>query len=143
MHKGSCLCRSVQYEIDGELGDFVYCHCPSCRKASGTAFAANAPVVRKNFRILGGSEALKEFESSPGKYRVFCGNCGSPIYVRMAAAPDILRIRLGSLDTPFAGKARAHIFVAGKALWDVIADQVPQYEGWAPRHILDIPRSKQ
>ncbi len=31
MHRGSCLCGAVKYEIEGELGDFGYCHCKSCR----------------------------------------------------------------------------------------------------------------
>jgi hypothetical protein len=25
MYEGSCLCRNVKYEIDGELGEFGFC----------------------------------------------------------------------------------------------------------------------
>src|SRR6476646_10590210 len=106
MHGGSCLCRSVKYEIDGELGEFGYCHCTSCRKASGSAHAANAPVARAAFRLLSGAERLREFESSPGKRRVFCSRCGSPIYAYLTERPELIRIRLGSLDTPFAKRPR-------------------------------------
>ncbi|HEX6764781.1 MAG TPA: GFA family protein, partial [Polyangiaceae bacterium] len=74
------MCRSITYEISGELGDFGYCHCRSCRKASGSAHGANAPVERADFRLLTGAETLREYESSPGKFRAFCGKCGSPIY---------------------------------------------------------------
>ncbi len=49
MYKGSCLCQKIRYEISQEPGDFGYCHCVSCRKASGSGHAANAPVQRKNF----------------------------------------------------------------------------------------------
>jgi hypothetical protein len=66
VHKGSCLCGRIQYEIDGELGDFGYCHCRSCRKASGSAHAANAPADRATFRLVGGADTLREYESSPG-----------------------------------------------------------------------------
>src|SRR5580704_17444470 len=100
-YEGSCLCRGVRYEIAGELGDFGYCHCTSCRKASGSAHGANAPVERERFVLLSGAELLREFASSPGKLRVFCGTCGSPLYAYLAASPDVLRVRLGSLDTPF------------------------------------------
>src|SRR6185369_9325542 len=100
MHSGSCLCRSVKYEIDGELGDFGYCHCTSCRKASGSAHAANAPIERAQFHLVSGADTLREFESSPGKVRAFCSRCGSPIYALLAESPDLMRIRLGSLDTP-------------------------------------------
>src|SRR3954466_5912877 len=100
MHAGSCLCGNVRYEIDGEIGDFGYCHCTSCRKASGTAHAANAPVERAAFTLVSGQDTLREFESTPGKLRAFCSRCGSPIYAYLATSPDSIRIRLGSLDTP-------------------------------------------
>ncbi|WP_438269521.1 GFA family protein [Neptunomonas phycophila] len=38
MITGSCLCGNVSYEISGEVGDIVHCHCVTCRKAHGAAF---------------------------------------------------------------------------------------------------------
>lgn len=138
MHAGSCLCGNVRYEIDGELSDFGHCHCRSCRKASGSAFGANAGVDRSAFRLLSGADTLREFESSPGKLRVFCARCGSPIYASLTKSPDVLRIRLGSLDTPLAARARAHTFVSDKADWEDIDafSSLPQFPEWAPREVL-------
>ena len=138
MHTGSCLCRNVQYEVHGELSDFGHCHCRSCRKASGSAFGANAGVERSTFRLLSGADTLREFESSPGKLRVFCSRCGSPIYAYLAKSPDVLRIRLGSLDTPLDAHARAHTFVSDKADWEDIDafSSLPQFSEWAPRDVL-------
>jgi hypothetical protein len=137
MHKGSCLCRSIRYELSADLGDFGYCHCKSCRKASGSAHAANAPIDRAHFHWVGASETLREYESSPGKFRAFCSRCGSPIYAYVAATRDVLRLRLGSLDTPFAKHVKAHTFVAEKAEWDRIEGQAPQFPAWAPPAVLD------
>jgi hypothetical protein len=142
-HRGSCLCRGVEYEVTGELGDFGYCHCTSCRKASGTAFGANAPVDRERFRITRGQSLLRAFESSPGKRRVFCSICGSPLYAYLVESPGVLRLRLGSLDTPFAKQARAHTFVADKASWESIAEGVPQFPEWASRSVLHQRGSRQ
>jgi hypothetical protein len=136
MYEGSCLCRSVRYRITGELGEFGYCHCTSCRKASGSAHAANAPAARSEFHLLGGADTLREFESSPGKLRVFCSRCGSPIYAYLAASPEVLRIRLGTLDTPFSKTPRAHTWVSDKAPWEPITDGLPQFPEWAPRSVL-------
>jgi len=77
MYTGSCLCGSIRYEADCELENFSYCHCRSCRKASGSAFAANASVPREKLRFTDGMETLREYESSPGKFRAFCGKCAS------------------------------------------------------------------
>jgi hypothetical protein len=143
VYKGSCLCSDVQYEITGELGPFGYCHCQSCRKASGTAHAANSPVERANFRLVQGADTLREFESSPGKFRAFCSRCGSPIYAYLAVSRETLRIRLGSLDTPFTKQPTAHTWVSDKAPWDPIGDGLPQFPEWAPKSVLDQRGSRQ
>jgi hypothetical protein len=143
LHKGSCLCQSVRYEVEGELGDFGYCHCTSCRKASGSAHGANSGVDRANFRLLSGAETLREYQSSPGKFRVFCSNCGSPIYAYLEASRDVIRLRLGSLDTPFSKQPRAHTFVSDKAEWEPIDDRLPQFPEWAPKSVLVQRGSRQ
>ena len=143
MHKGSCLCGNVRYELIGELGEFGYCHCTSCRKASGSAHAANAPIERADFHLVSGTDTLREFESSPGKFRGFCARCGSPIYAYLAATRETLRIRLGSLDTVFMKQPRAHTFVSDKASWEPIADNLPQFAEWAPKEVLDQRGSRQ
>ncbi|MFC4203116.1 GFA family protein [Candidimonas humi] len=129
MYDGSCLCQKIHYQLTQEPGDFGYCHCVSCRKASGSAHAANAPVMRKNFHLLAGAAELREFESSPGMIRAFCSNCGSPIYAFRTERPELLGIRLGTLDTPFSKQAKEHRYVAEKATWETIEDQLPQYAG--------------
>jgi len=71
---------------------------------------------------------LKEWESSPGKRRCFCGRCGSPILKRNDARPEILRLRLGTLDTDPGVKPSKHIYVGSKAPWVEIKDGLPQSE---------------
>jgi len=143
MHSGSCLCGKIQYSIDGQLSDFGYCHCKSCRKASGSAHAANAGIERENFTLRDPEAMVREYESSPGKFRAFCANCGSPLYAYLRDTQDLLRIRLGSLDTPFEKRAKAHTFVRDKAEWEVIYDDLPQFEKWASREVLLQTGSKQ
>jgi hypothetical protein len=143
VYKGSCLCRNVQYEVAGEIGEFGYCHCTSCRKASGSAHAANGPVERAQFRLVSGGDTLREFESSPGKVRAFCSRCGSPIYAYLTASRETLRIRLGTLDTPLAKLPKAHTWVSDKASWEPIDDELPQFLEWAPKSVLDQKGSRQ
>jgi len=127
MHKGSCLCGAVNYEISGELGPIVFCHCSKCRKASGSAFNAVSPVARRDFRLLSGGDAIAKYESSPGVRLAFCRNCGSSLFSERDSLPDLLRLRLGTLDTPVGTKPSAHIFVGSKADWDEILDGAPQH----------------
>ena len=86
---------------------------------------------------------MREYESSPGKFRAFCSGCGSPLYAYLKATSDLIRLRLGSLDTPFEKYAKAHTFVADKADWEMIYGDLPQFDTWAPRAVLEQTGSKQ
>ena len=132
MNKGSCLCGKVQYEVRGELGPGYYCHCQRCRKASGSAFGTNAMIDSKDFVVTAGQESFKGYTASTGLTRYFCAECGSPITSVRASQPEVTRVRLGTLDTPVAKPPMGHIFVGSKAAWDMIHDDLPQYEARPP-----------
>jgi len=128
MLTGSCLCGSVRYRIAGKIGPAGFCHCSQCRRANGSAFAANAPVRTRYFEITAGSELLSEFESSPGKFRAFCSRCGSPMYSRREDTPESRNIRLGSLEQDPERRPAAHVWVGSKAPWFEIVDSLPCFD---------------
>ncbi|GGX72998.1 GFA family protein [Saccharospirillum salsuginis] len=129
MYQGSCLCGDIRFEFDRFEGDFVYCHCRSCRKASGSAFGANIAVPVDAFRLTTGEALLGTYESSPGKVRHFCSRCGSPLFNRVEGA-EHLRVRLGSVDTDIRQGPKAHIFLGHRADWDRPSDDLDGYEEW-------------
>ena len=126
-YTGSCLCGGIHYEIHGEIGEVILCHCTRCRKANGTAYATNAPIQKADFKIVKGEHLLKKFQSTPTTQRCFCSECASPIISIKAETPETYRLRLGTLDTPLEHKPTMHIFTAYKAEWESIADDLPQY----------------
>ncbi len=130
---GRCMCGDVRFEVHGKPGPVAYCHCKRCQRANGSAFAANAPVRARYLKWLSGRDGIREYESSPGKFRAFCSRCGSPIYSRMASDPETFRIRLGVVDGDPGRRAFAHFWVSEKAPWHEITDDLPQYpEGTIP-----------
>ncbi|HMK86191.1 MAG TPA: GFA family protein [Steroidobacteraceae bacterium] len=135
MYQGSCLCGTVRYEICGEIGPITLCHCSRCRKANGSAFLAAAQVKASEFKVVAGEAALGNFESSPGVYRVFCRNCGSPIISRRPGPPEVIRVRIGTLDSYLKTKPHAHIFFADRAEWFEFEDDVAKY--------AELPHAKQ
>lgn len=128
MYTGHCQCGGIRFQIEGELEPIQMCHCSQCRRAQGTPFASNIPVRESAFTLLSGAELLKSFESSPGKRRVFCSHCCSPLYSTKDALPGVLRIRAGLLNEPLATRPGAHIYVGSKANWWSINDDVLQFE---------------
>jgi hypothetical protein len=129
---GSCLCGTIRYVIRGELGPIVLCHCIQCRKGQGSAFASNAPVNAMDFEITAGQGDLAAYESSPGKKRHFCRRCGSPIISTRDSAPDVVRVRIGTLDSRVDARPTAHIFAGSRADWYAIHDDLPQFAGREP-----------
>lgn len=129
MYTGNCLCGGIRFSVDAELDSIQICHCQQCRKAQGTPFATNTPVPASAFRLDRGAELLTAYESSPGKQRVFCSRCGSPVYSRRASAPDVLRLRAGLLNEPLPIQPSFHFHTASKANWWPISDALPQYPG--------------
>jgi hypothetical protein len=131
---GGCLCAGVRYRyagpLGGALGLVTLCHCGMCRKAQGYAAAA-APALAAGFVVTAGADLIREYESSPGKFRAFCGACGSPLYSRRDALPKALRLRLGSLDAAPGLTIEAHIYTDGPPGWSGERD-APRYPGAEP-----------
>lgn len=133
MYTGSCLCGGVQFRVESELAPIDICHCMQCRKAQGAPIATNSPVPASAFRLTSGRELLTEFESSPGKKRVFCSRCGSPIFSQRASIPGVVRLRVGLINEPVSVKPHAHFYTASKANWWPINDGLPQFkEAYVP-----------
>jgi len=124
MLKGSCLCGAIRYESDGPPGPLLNCHCETCRKAHGAAFATTTRVPRAGFRWTDGEELLSSYESSPGKRRHFCSRCGSQLVAAWDAEDEII-IRVGSLDTDPGSKPVVHIWTDLKAPWYDLDARLP------------------
>lgn len=132
MITGSCLCGAVRYEYGGEFGTITVCHCSDCRKAQGSASVVAAPVEADKFHWTQGRDMISEYESSPGKKRAFCRQCGAPLYSRKDDSPGVLRLRMGTIDTPTDARPAAHIFAANLPAWAAMDDALPRYERHEP-----------
>lgn len=125
MHKGSCLCGAVSFEVEGELPAPDACHCTMCRKQSGHFFVST-DVPRSRVTIRGG-EQVTWYRSSEKVQRGFCSRCGSVLFWD-PVHKDWIGIAMGAFERPTGTKIRIHIHVADKGDYYEIADGVPQNE---------------
>jgi len=133
MLTGSCACGRVRYELDGELrGPVSHCHCWQCRKHSGASFGTTCAALADELHVVAGEELLSSWESSSGVHRRFASCCGSPLFKQIDAVPQVLALRLGSLDVDPGRRVEKHIFVSSLAPWVVLNDGLPQEPGGAP-----------
>lgn len=114
--RGSCLCKSVTYEVDVLSGPIGHCHCRTCQKAHSAAFASTARASRDAFRWLTGQQSLRAFESSPGKLRHFCSRCGSHLMAEWVAKPYVI-VRVATLDDDPGVQPALHIWTSHDVSW--------------------------
>ena len=132
MYKGGCLCGAVRFFITGPIRNIVYCHCSRCRKAQGSAFATNGIVDADDFELTKGAQNVSAYKAPSGSTKIFCRTCGSPIMSKKDTAPDVVRVRIGTIESEITERPMAHIFATSKASWDEITDDLPQYPGYEP-----------
>jgi len=129
--KGSCLCQSVQYEVTELCTPILHCACQTCRKAHSAAFNTAAGVKSDAFKWMKGEEVVKFYESSPGKKRFFCGNCGTQLLAKKEGAPHWV-LRLGSLDDDPGSEPTGKIWASHEVSWMSCTDGLPRYDDWMP-----------
>lgn len=125
MHKGSCLCGAVRFEVAGELKPPDACHCTQCRKSSGHVFAST-DIARAAVTISGG-ENLTWYRSSQKVRRGFCSTCGSPLFWDPLER-DWMGIAMGAFDKPTGTHLAIHVHVADKGDYYDIHDPLPRNE---------------
>ncbi len=96
--EGGCLCGGVRFIAAGAPLLVAHCHCTSCRKATGAAFATFADYRREAVEFSSGE--LAEYASSPGVKRLFCRACGSAIAYTGANRADEIHLHAGVFDAP-------------------------------------------
>ncbi len=127
-YKGSCLCKTVQFEIDGDFNKFYFCHCDRCRKDTGSAHAANLFSSSAKLKWISGQENIRTFIlPSTQHIKGFCITCGSSM-PNILNEGKLLMVPAGALDGPCTLKPTAHIFISDKASWDENLEVVPKFE---------------
>jgi len=132
MIEGRCLCGGVQYEFSGEIRELAVCHCDMCKRPQGGPFATNAPIELALFHIVTGENLLKSYFSSEQKRRVFCRNCGSPLFSQRLNSPETIRLRVGTVTSGGMPQPTFQMHCESMAAWFVLDDDKPKYQQGKP-----------
>ena len=122
---GGCLCGDIRYRITGEPLVTSFCHCRSCRLASGGPAVAWVILRCEDLVIERGTPVM--FRSSPGVERTFCGRCGTSLTYRRADRPESIDIHTATLDHPDAFPPTREIWLEEKLAWMVSNPSFTQY----------------
>ena len=74
VHKGSCHCNAVQFEIEGELSSGFICDCSLCKRKNAIMYR----VAKEQFRLTEGENALSMYQwNTKIAKHYFCSIAGS------------------------------------------------------------------
>ena len=137
---GKCLCGRVQYALAQPLPDLDVCHCKNCQRQSGAAFVPFVAISMAALEMSGSPKVFMDSDTESGKTvaRYFCGDCGSPLYVVVEAAPATAYMVVGTLDDTHHLNPKCHGWTASKQDWVRIVDDAPQHE-FEPHLLLESP----
>lgn len=130
VHEGGCLCGAVRYRIGGAPHHVGHCHCSMCRRGTGAVAVTWLYAPVRQFVLVRG--APRVYRSSAEAERHFCGACGSSLFFRSEAEPEMIDIAVATLDDPEAWPANHHNYAADRLGWLTLDPELPAYEGDTP-----------
>ena len=125
-YEGGCLCGAVRYRATAEPVRGVICHCPQCKKHSGSLALGFVHFPVKSFEWTRGAPA--RYRSSKHAERGFCATCGGTLAMYEDVLADRMLIAIGSLDEPARAHVDDHVWTKDRIPWFDVADGLPRFE---------------
>jgi hypothetical protein len=126
------MCGSVRYEVIGESEWSGYCHCNSCRRHTGAPVVAFVTFPVERVRWTKGERGL--YESSPGRFRAFCRDCGASLTWENGPGSEtswgdraVIEFHISTLDDPDAFPQTMHLFHGERISWFDVDDALPRH----------------
>ena len=133
IYQGGCRCGAVRYSAASEALDARICHCRDCQYASGSAFSAIAYFPQAAVTMSGETRGyLVKGSAGLTVDRHFCPQCGTPVFSRLLEMPDLVFVKLGTLDDPNAITPNGHMWCDSMLSWLKLDDGLERLPGNPP-----------
>lgn len=128
-YTGGCACGAIRYEIPGEPAFMNHCQCRDCQSTSGTGHDSYLTFSAAGVQLQGEATQWDIVgDSGNVKTRAFCPRCGSPVYLRFAAMPEIFTIHAASLDAPERFKPQVVTYHVRALAWDHLDPELQAFD---------------
>jgi hypothetical protein len=132
---GGCACGAIRYECTAEPLYMGNCHCRDCQRATGSAYFPAVGMAMTAFRLMIGTPAVYEKPADNGHTmrRMFCVQCGSPVFLTNSARSNLVVLYAGSVDDPSWIRPTRDIYTASAQPWDHLDPTLPKFPQMPPR----------
>lgn len=133
-YTGGCACGAIRYMTPRAPVFQNHCQCRDCQRHSGTGHGSWLSFPsRAAMSIIG---AAREWEvatdSGNAKFHAFCPICGTQVYLRFAAKPELIAVPAASLDEPDRFAPQVVTYRARGLAWDRIEPSLQTFERMPP-----------
>ena len=129
---GGCACGAVRYKLASKPFNCGWCHCRTCQLNSGAPAMVFATVPVGDLFWTQGAEKVRTFASSSFGHRAFCGECGTPFWMKVDHQPRTVDFSVATLDDPTCVAPGFHIFWESRIGWFEPGDALPRHEKFRP-----------
>jgi hypothetical protein len=91
-----------------------------------------ASVPNEDLAWSKGADQVKSVRSSSFGHREFCGNCGTPLLMKVDHQPETVDFSVATLDDAEAVSPGFHIFWRSKIGWFEPKDELARHEKFRP-----------
>ena len=134
---GRCYCGAITFSASQAPQAIAYCHCDSCRRATGGVVAAFAAFDERAVAFT--PDDGRRIAINPGVSRTFCAACGSSLTGRYSYLPGQVYISLGVIDQADDFEPGIHTHHSERLRWLHIDDDLERLAGSGRSTINDAP----
>lgn len=115
----SCRCGQLKATAIGEPVRISVCHCLSCKKRSGSAFAVQARWPIERVSVHGRAKSWVGVADSGNEITYhFCPDCGSDVHYEIAGKFEgLAAIPLGAFEDPYFAAPAYSVWECRKHEW--------------------------
>ena len=114
-----CHCGGVEIAVRFPSRFCAHCYCASCRITHGAGVVTWIGFKRPQVTVTKGAELLRDYASSPGTHRRYCGQCGTRVMFESGRPEwaDEIHLPLGLFVTPVDRAPMANSYTAARPEW--------------------------
>lgn len=134
-YRGGCACGAIRYETQGMPVFENHCQCRDCQRRSGTGHSSYLTFLNRNEMMITGAARtwLVKGDSGAEKSHAFCPNCGTPVYLTFAGAPDAIAVHAASLDDPALFRPQVLTYAIRALDWDSMDPALQSFPRMPPQ----------
>ena len=127
---GRCYCGDIRYKVEGDAVFRVQCHCRECQYLSGGGPNFTLGMPEQGFAYTQGKPSqFTRTDIDNAVTREFCPRCGTQILSRVPVLPQVVLLKVGTLDNPADfGAPEMAIFTVDKQAFHLVPEDIPSFE---------------